>query len=170
MLPRCDHKDRNSAVEVAQIENKASEHISLVEHSANVLNSYLPLIVIQLEHSGSSQRNFLKSALLWAYSLHYWSFDLVALCCPDQITKINNKQADLSFCWRIWKNMQLQLFLKYRMQVLALLQDGTICLVSLLKISEWLNNSWRRSSNLEQKWIPGKNSKFQLHYRVAVYA
>ena len=41
-------------------------HIYLFIHllSASMLNSDFPLIVIQLEHSGYSHKNFFKSALL----------------------------------------------------------------------------------------------------------
>ena len=36
-------------------------------------------------------------------------------------------------------------------EILALLQGDTICLVSLVKNSEWSNKNWRRSSDLKQK-------------------
>ena len=58
----------------------------------------------------------------------------------------------------------------------ALLQGGTICLVSPVKNSEFSNKNCRRSSVFKKSGISAisailsRNLKFRLCYRVALYA
>ena len=62
---------------------------------------------------------------------------------------------------------------KQKFEIPALLQGGTICLVSPVKISELSNKNCRRSSVFKKSGISGilsRNLKFRLCYRVALYA
>ena len=65
---------------------------------------------------------------------------------------------------------------KQKFEIPALLQGGTICLVSLVKNSEFSNKNCRRSSVFKKSGISAisgilsRNLKFRLCYRVALYA
>ena len=47
---------------------------------------------------------------------------------------------------------------KQKFEIPALLQGGTICLVSPVKNSELSNKNCRRSSDLKQKWTDGRRT------------
>ena len=96
----------------------------------------------------------------WILALHYMpSFS-------GKKSKWSNKNWRRSNVRKQPKNFLNSRTSRRNCEIWALLQGGTICLFSYVKISEWSNNNWRRHSNSKKIWNPG-TFKFLLCNMVA---
>ena len=110
---------------------------------------------ILIEHRSCSFHN--------VFTMVFGHFQCPNMECKWLWSSINaevDKQADLSAKKRSAEEFDSTFNSKYTPQILALLQDGTICLVFLVKNSEWSNNNWRRSSVLKKSGILSGSLKF----------